>query len=199
MKKNGKYYLKKKLVTEYWKWIDWEQPTLTANTTSTSLGDIVVTASSNNDGYSNIYGAMDGVKSGTNQANIWMPKGTTSAWWQVKLPYESKITGLSFYNGYGKNVSSDMPIQGRFYTSSSKDTPIGDSISTSSTAWEKTEIQNIPTEGILTDTIYFQKTGGGNFSGIGELEITAQRLVSGNIDNYDYETERNTYNAWLKV
>ena len=43
--------------------------------------------------------------------------------------------------------------------------------------WNAVEVTGIPAEGIITDTIYFEKTGGGNYGGLGELEITAQRLT----------------------
>ena len=172
-------------VRKYYKYVAWTQPVLTGNTTSVTEGDITVSASTNNTGYSNIYGAMDGVSSGTNQANIWMTNNSSTGWWQVVFPYKIRITGLTHYNSYGRN-SGDRWITGQYFTSSDKTTPIGDSFTTDDVNWQATTIENIPSTGITTDTIYFNKTNGGVWSGIGELQITAQVPVESTSSDYDY-------------
>lgn len=181
-----------KTVRHYWKYQydAWTQPIATGNTTAVEGGNMITTAGSNNSGYSQIYGALDGVKSGSNQQKTWMPT-TSTTWWQVKFPYKIKITGLTHYNSRG-DYSADRPVIGRYYTSSDLTTPIGDEISTPNTNWYATEITGIPQDGILTDTIYFNKTGGGTYAGIGELEITATKyngVVAGTSSDYDFYTD----------
>jgi hypothetical protein len=66
--------------------------------------------------------------------------------------------------------------------------PIGDEYNeTRSTNWSMKEIENIPQSGIITDTLYFQKTGGGNYGGLGEVEITATKQIFEESDETDYD------------
>lgn len=156
----------------------WEQPIATAQTTSTDLGDIVITASSQ---YSNRQGykCMDGVKSGTSTNSGWNANNTSKVVnLTIKFPYKLRITGIKGYKPYNTNLNNANTI-GRFYTSSDKTTPIGDEYSNAGGAasWTEVDVTGIPAEGIITDTIFFEKTGGGNYGGFGELEITATRIL----------------------
>lgn len=170
---------------KYYKYVfqDWTQPKATANTTAIDGGNMVFTASSTYSTWK-AYGPLDGLTSG--ERNGWIPSNTSSAWWQVKFPYKLKITGLKHYNAEAE--SSIAITSGRFYTDSTMTTPIGNSFSTPNTDWYATTVSGIPAEGVITDTIYFSRTGSG-YSGIGELVITAQREVvveTSPEDDYDY-------------
>lgn len=163
-------------------WADWTQPVATAATTAITGGNMVITASST-ESSRKIYGALDGDVS--TWSNAWLSSSSGAAWWQVKFPYKIKITGLTHYNPY---VDASCAItSAQFFTSSSKTTPIGNSFSTPNTDWYKTVISGIPSEGIVTDTIYFSGIGGG-YAGIGELVITAQKqLPAGETTSTDYD------------
>lgn len=152
--------------------IPWEQPVLTSNT---SYG--TVSCSSVSQYFNQPYTALDG----STTTRGWSPENSTTAWWKWELPETINITALTYvgqYNGSGK--ADDVLCQGRFYTSSDKTTPIGDAINQDKEE-DSVEIQvtGIPEEGISTNCIYFDKTGGGAYSGIGELIITATVISSG--------------------
>ena len=157
--------------------VSWTQPILTSNSTETSLGTVEVSAGSEYSTY-NAYKALDGIKSGTIATTGWGVNNTSATtWWQIKFPYKIKITGLTGYQRYDSNPANANTI-GQFYTSSDKTTPIGDIYTNNiSTNWNAVAVSGIPSEGIITDTIYFEKTGGGSYGGLGELEITAERVV----------------------
>ena len=182
------YQLATKKRTYYkYEYQDWTQPVATAATTAITGGNMVITASST-EPYRKIYGALDGSMSAAE--NAWLSNSSGAAWWQVKFPYKIKITGLTHYNPY---VNASCAItSAQFFTSSSKTTPIGNSFSTPNTDWYKTVISGIPSEGIVTDTIYFSGVGGG-YAGIGELVITAQKqlpAVESTSADYDYYTDK---------
>lgn len=166
------YNLATKKRTYYkYEYQDWTQPVATAATTAITGGNMVITASST-ESSRKIYGALDGSMSAVSKA--WLSSSSGAAWWQVKFPYKIKITGLTHYNPH---VDASCAItSAQFFTSSSKTTPIGNSFSTPNTDWYKTVISGIPSEGIVTDTIYFSGVGGG-YAGIGELVITAQKQL----------------------
>ena len=154
---------------------EWTQPIITANTTTTTAGNIVCTASSQ---YSDAYGAwkaLDGILSGS---DAWASvTAETKGWWQVKFPYKLKITGLTFYSSHGTSnnyLSKDC----QFFTSADMTTPIGNAFVGSTVAFTPTQITGIPAEGVITDTIYLNITSS-NSSGIGMggLQITAEKVV----------------------
>lgn len=159
--------------------IAWVQPVATGSTTAITGGDMVITSSSSYSNY-DAWKAMDGVYSGTTATTGWGTNNTSAnQWWQLKLPYQIRITGLKGYQRYDTTPANANTI-GRFYTSSDMTTPIGDTYTNASGInWNAVEVSGIPEEGIVTDTIYFQKTGGGNYGGLGELVITATVVGSG--------------------
>ena len=152
-------------------WHPWEQTVFTAD----NMGTLGVVSASSSVSTFTPKGALDGVKSGTDQNNTWVTNDSKTGWWKLVLPYKIKITAINFYNGiYGAQAKN---IQGRFYADEAMTIPIGDAISTPTSSWYCTPIENIQTGGIITDTLYFSKTGGNAYAGIGEIEITAKRLV----------------------
>ena len=154
-------------------YLPWTQPIATGETTAIDGGDMVITASSQSSTYQ-AYKAMDGVSSGTTATTGWGTSNTTAVqWWQVKFPYEIRITGLTGYQRYDTTPANANTI-GQFYTSSEKTIPIGDEYSNAvGVNWNAVSVTGIPAEGIITDTIYFEKTGGGAYGGLGELKIEA--------------------------
>lgn len=143
----------------------WIQPILTSD-----LSEGLVEATSYKENC-NPYKALDGIKSGTtDQSNCFVFDNATTGFWKWKLPYTVTITGINFYNIYSP-TSGEKIIQGQFFADEEMTIPIGNSFLTSDNDWALTTVQNIASEGVTTHTIYFNKTGGSAYSGIGELEI----------------------------
>lgn len=143
----------------------WIQPILTSD-----LSEGLVEATSYKEGC-NPYKALDGIKSGTtDQSNCFVFDNATTGFWKWTLPYTVTITGINFYNIYSP-TSGEKIIEGQFFADEEMTIPIGNSFLTSDNDWAMTQIQNIASEGVTTHTIYFNKTGGSAYSGIGELEI----------------------------
>lgn len=150
--------------------VPWEQPTLTSNT---SYGTLTGSSYSGSRYY---YCISDGKIPTTNDASDnWGTNNTAIGWVNWELPEEIIIKGIKIYNR-SHTTAVDYQLTGaRFYTDSTKETPIGEEfeILTSQGIYE---LKDIPPEGIQTKNIYFYKTGS-TYSGIGELEITAERIV----------------------
>lgn len=158
-------------------YLPWVQPIATGATTAIDGGDMVITTSNEYSTY-NAYKAMDGVSSGTTATTGWGTNNTTAVqWWQVKFPYKIRITGLTGYQRQDSTPANANTI-GQFYTSSDKTTPIGDTYNNAvGVNWNAVSVTGIPAEGIVTDTIYFEKTGGGSHGGLGELKIEATDIT----------------------
>ena len=147
----------------YESWSTWTRPNLSSNS---SYGTVSC-GSYYSDCYP--YKAFDGTISNTWQG--WYANGTTS-WLKWQLPKTIKIKSLKVVSCYYSS-GSYYQFQGRFYTSSDKTVPMGDAFSFDS--WNQTKtIANIPEEGIITDCIYLDKTGGGYYSGVQEIYIEAE-------------------------
>ena len=157
----------------------WTQPVLTSNT---SYG--VVSASSEGSGaLFAAYKALDGKTTGGNGAGTWfeLGQGRYTGWWKWNLPVTLKITAIKFYaRGY-----NNPNITARFYTSESKTTPIGDQVSCAS-VWQQKNITGIPSSGIVTNCLFLDITAGSKYTGVGEIVVTAEQLVT---PAYSYEEE----------
>lgn len=162
-----KSYVVKRKVRKYYKYEyeDWAQPIATGATTVLPEGNMVVTAT--NQYAAGPYICLDG-----NTTTAWVMNETRIGFWQVKFPYKIKITGLIFYNCNGVNRTNT----GRFYTDSTKGTPIGNAFQATNADFASTVIEGISTNGVETDTIYLDITSSNRTSsGMAELQITAQR------------------------
>lgn len=169
----------------YYKWAAWQQPVLTSDEDTSG---IVVTASSYGTG-ENPYKALDGVKSGTgtgSNAKFWGSYGEMTGWWKAVFPYKLKITGLVHYNRYEGNTAAIRGIKGQFYADTNHSVAIGSIIDTPNTNWYATTVSGIPSEGIITDTVLFQKNDDNLYSGIGELEIIARNASVSTSADYDF-------------
>ncbi len=151
----------------------WTQPIATANTTSVDGGNMVISASSEYTGSQEYaWKAMDGNTTSTH----FSLSSTNTGWWQVKFPYKLLIKGLTYYS---RAKASTYPVEtATFYTSSDMTRQIGDTFSAPTTDYTAFEVQNIPQDGVITDTIYLSLKGSGSTCGMGELVINAQKLTS---------------------
>jgi hypothetical protein len=147
---------------------DWTQPVFTSYKASDGSS---ILASSEDGSYAYAWKAMDGNTSGAD-GNFWCTANSTTGWWQVVFPYKIRMTKLVHYN---RNNSSYASITGRYWTSSTMTTPIGASF-TLATSWGTSTRYDSTTTPIITDTIYFQKTAGNAYSGIGEVVLTARKI-----------------------
>ena len=123
---------------------------------------------------------MDGVTSGTDSGKCWCVNNTSAVHsLTITFPYKLRITGIRGYKPHLGTATNGDTI-GQFYTDSTKTTPIGDQYVNANGApsWTIVDVSGLPEEGVITDTLFFEKTGGGNYGGFGELEITATRLLS---------------------
>lgn len=157
-------------------YLEWEQPIATAETTTVDKGDIIVTASTAYTSW-NPYLALNGIATTATQG--WaLSTVNTAGWWQVKFPYKIKITGFKYYRRYSN--SADNATTGRFYTSADKNVAIGNEFSVPSGAKAQLsiDIENIPAEGIITDTIYLETQAiSGQYGGMDFLEINAKEYT----------------------
>lgn len=190
---NTKRHFLRYSTKRYYKIVPWEQPILTSNT---SYG--VVTGSSYS-GSRYYYCISDGKIPTTNDASDnWGTNNTAIGWVNWTLEEEILIKGIKIYNR-SHTTAVDYTLTGaRFYTDSTKTTPIGEEfeILTSQGIYELT---TIPEEGIKTNNIYFYKTGS-TYSGIGELEITADKVVQSTYKDWDfYETIREVRKFYKNV
>lgn len=173
-------------IKRYYKYVPWEQPKLTSNTSyGTLTGGGYYSGTDNRD----YYHISDGIIPTTNQgSDTWSTSNSAIGWFNWELPEEIIIKGIKIYNR-SHTTAVDYRLTGaRFYTDSTKETPIGEEfeILTSQGIYE---LKDIPPEGIKTKNIYFYKTGD-TYSGIGELQITALQIEPTTYDDYDfYEIE----------
>ena len=170
----------KETVRKHYKYVNWTQPVLTSNTDK----NCAVTCSASYNGYPAYY-AID-----SSTTNCWFPN-TTTGWWKIVFPEEINITALTHIAGAYQGQT--QTITGRYYADSSKQIPIGNAISGSYAQGASVQVQNIPVEGIKTNTIYFEKTAGHANAGIGQLVITAQEIVESNASNYNTYEDVDVY------
>lgn len=157
---------------------EWTQPIATGETTTTDLGDVVIKATSQYSGRQG-YKAFNGVKSGTTSGDSWTTNNTSAvATLTVSFPYKLRITAIRGYKPHLGTPTNGDTI-GQFYADTAKTIPIGNQYVNAGGApsWTIVDVSGIPADGIITDTLVFEKTGGGNYGGFGELEITATRVL----------------------
>ncbi|MDR3117602.1 MAG: hypothetical protein LBT98_03460 [Puniceicoccales bacterium] len=147
----------------------WSQPIFTGYT----AGDgSVISAGNYQATYSEYpWKAMDGYSTG--DGRFWGTTATTT-WWKVVFPYKILLTGLVHYSRYNSTYAA---VQGRYWAEEAMQTPIGSAINGPSTSNWSTTVYDDSAHPIVTDRIYFQKTGGHENGGIGEVVITARKLT----------------------
>lgn len=162
---------------------DWAQPVFTSQVASDGS---MITCSSQDSQYNNFcWRAMDGNKDVTTSngdGNQWSAYAN-SAWWKVEFPYYIAITKLVHCDRGGANYRL---TSARYYADENMKTPIGGSFSTS-TAWEAVTVYDSETP-IITNVIYFKGVlSHETYGGIGELEITAQKVLTEPATPEDYD------------
>ena len=149
--------------------LPWVQPNISANITSVEQGDIVITSSGATSGY-DAWKAID-----ANSSDWWTHESTSNGWWQIKFPYKLLIKGLKFYQK-GSTLGTK---EAQFYTSEDKLTPIGAQFIAPETANAEVVIEQIPAQGIITDTIYLDITSDyNNKVGMSNLVIEAEKYIT---------------------
>lgn len=189
-----KSFCYKENYTKYWKYVynDWTQPILTSNT---SYGTITCSGyyGGHGDGERYPWHISDG-QWGSQSVNIeWGTDNSNVGWVNWKLPVTLKILGITIHNRVHP-TNLDYTLTGaRLYTNDSRTTPIGEEFSFTSSGGSHT-LTTIPSSGIITDNIYFYKTGS-TYSGVGEIVITAQerQVVESTSSDYDYTTQETRY------
>jgi hypothetical protein len=150
----------------------WSQPVFTSATASD--GSVISAGNYQGQYGENPYHAMDGYTSGGQDSQRWWGTTTTPTWWKVIFSYRISITRLVHYNREGSSYAN---IQGRYWADEAMTIPIGAAISTANTGWLAVTVYNNVADPIVTDRIYFQKTGGAQYSGIGEVVLTARKFT----------------------
>jgi hypothetical protein len=150
----------------------WMQPVFT-DSNRASDGSLI-RASSESIQYGNpAYRAMDGNKTATSDGYFWSTNNSTTGWWRVDFPYAIRLTKLTHYNCYNATYAD---ITSRYYTDPSRSVPLGDAFSLSG-SWTPLVVYDSAENPIRTRGIFFEKTDGSVWSGIGELELEATEMA----------------------
>ena len=171
-------YVAKRKVRRYYKYKyeDWQQPNFTGYTT----GGAVVSATSEDtgDGRFAWKALQTSTQPAANTSDNYGKNNTSTAVWKVKFPYLLKISKIE-HQARNWNNSIDYNTVGAYYADEAKTKKIGDVNSPSSGAWTAFNVD------YLTDTILLDMTGGGSWSGIGRLKITAQKATPVEVSSTD--------------
>lgn len=162
---------------------EWEMPIITEYITQTDDGNITVIASSEQIG-SPAWGPLsDGSNKynhiGNGGRNSWCPdpnlEGSNIGWLCIKFPYKIAITKLVHNNLIRFEGDTDNYTNGQYFADEAMETPIGNAFSCNSLN-DTEKVVFSSSSPIITDTIFFRKTGGGRYGGINKLAIEAQKL-----------------------
>jgi hypothetical protein len=150
----------------------WTQPIFT-NSYQAPDGSVVSASSEATLVGDYAYGAMDGNIGQAADGYFWTPHNSSTGWWRVDFPHTIALTKLTHHNRYNATYAS---ISGRYYTDATKTTPIGDAFSLDG-SWTTITTYDDSDHPILTRAIYFEKTDGNGYSGIGELVLEATSMT----------------------
>lgn len=188
-----------KATKKYYKYEPWIQPVLTGN--ATIHGTVTCNSFFNPGGYYDdraAYHISDGKipTSGDTRWNEWGTHDCAIGWVNWELPEEIIVKGIKVYNRVHFSAVDYELTGARFYTDSTKATPIGEEFSITTSGGTYT-LTTVPKEGIKTKNIYFYKTGN-TYSGLGEIVITATKTTYSEVDassTYDFTTTLNSPTA----
>lgn len=177
-------YVAKRKIRRYYKYKyeDWQQPNFTGYTTDGAV--VSATSEDTGDGRFAWKALQTSTQPAANTSDNYGKNNTSTAVWKVKFPYLLKISKIE-HQARNWNNSVDYNTVGAYYADEAKTKKIGDVNSPSSGAWTSFNVD------YLTDTILLDMTGGGSWSGIGRLKITAQKAnpVEVSADDYTPVTE----------
>ena len=148
-------------------YVTWTQPNATGTTTTIDGGNMTITASTVA-GSSTKEGPMN-----DSSTYGWYCGNPSTAWWQVKFPYNLRVTGLQVIGQKYGTSYYDQTVQ--FYTSSSKTTKIGNSLTLPKNNYTTFSVPDVSP--VITDTIYGYFTSSGMI-GMYRFYITAQKATS---------------------
>lgn len=137
----------------------WTQPVLTSNSSYGTL-----TGNELSPYY--LYKISDGVDDDIDYC--WDIGARTSGYLNWALPVTLRITGIQVSWRSGDRPNGNVSI----YADSNKITQIGDTTSHDSTH-KLVQVQNIPSEGIVTNNLYIEINSSQDYPGIDEIYITA--------------------------
>ena len=171
---------------KYYKWVPWEQPVMTSNTMYGNLKGSSQHAVSKV-GTRYYYRMFDKNTSTTDgRINHWGPSNVVKAWWCWELPVQLKITKMTIYGENYYDGAADWHVIGQFYTDATKRTKVGEELVIDGKGQVKEIV--IP-DGIIVTALYFDKTGGGAYGGIEQIDIEATTPVEvAPGEDYDFTT-----------
>ena len=172
----------------YYKWTEWTQPVLTSNNTSTSLGNIITTASTYYNDNTQPYMIMTGTTSTTVDSGYWqLNNKTTEEWLNINFPYKLKISALSVVtrprDNYNRTFSVYAGISGE---------QIGSDITPPAGATRYTIVSGGE---YITDNIFIKVHAKSTeiYFGLQNLQITAQYAKYAESSDYDYYVDKYVY------
>ena len=113
------------------------------------------------------------IGSGGWDGTCWGTTHSSAGWFNWHFPEKLRIVGI---DAQARNYApyADYYIGNGFFKAGSDGVQIGDAFQCTSPGHRVT-VANIPTDGIITQDLYFYKTGG-DYSGLSEIFITAYTL-----------------------
>ena len=182
----AKAYMVGDKTKKYYKWVPWEQPIMTSNTMYGNL------KGSSQHGVSKVgtryfYRMFDKDTTTTDgRINHWSPSNSVLAWWCWELPVQLKITKITVYGESYYSTQQDWHVIGQFYTDATKSTKVGEELVIDAQGQVKEIV--IP-DGIIVTALYFDKTGGGVYGGIDQIDIEATTPIEvAPGEDYDFTT-----------
>lgn len=166
-----KSYVLKRKVLKYYKYTyeDWELPNFTGYA---AAGGETVSATNESTQYGRLAwkALQSSAQPAANTNDNYGRQNVASAQWRLKLPYLVKLLKLE-HQARNYNNPDDYNTVGSFYADDLRTKKIGDVNSSSSGAWTSWNTD------FATDTLVLDMNGGGLWSGIGRLRITAKKIT----------------------
>ena len=189
------YILKRKPYMKY-VYNYWQQPVLTAN--GTMGGDnFAVSASSYYDNPRQPWNAFDGVNSDS-ESGCWHANSGYPQWLSFYNPKLLRVTNLKMFNRYAYNGQTGAPLEYQIQTSANGDswTTIYSGTNENVDSQASWDIDLADVSGNISKywRIYITSSQGG-YAVIGEIEITAQEVitVSSTPSDYDFVGDAKSY------
>lgn len=180
------YKVVKETVRKYYKYLAWEQPILTSNTSSSEM-----TVSATNEGQGGAWKAFNGsyTDSGWVTSNSTL-SGTVYATFKKPI-YLKSITLTGYRNSYGYTKTISI------YSDIAKTNLIGEAKTFFTSTGSTSNISNTWTlnEPIKVTDLAFYCVGGSNWVALSEVSINADIVVEGTPDDYDFYIDTDAYKA----
>lgn len=177
---------------KYYKYVSWTQPVLTGYTTSSDLGNITVSATSDYGNNCQAWKIMIGSTSSTVDSNYWqLANSSREEKLTLVFPYKLKISDLKITTRPKDNYTRNVSVF------NSGGLQIGSTINCSAPLTEYTILSN---GNIITNTLIITVASGSDvYFGLQNLKITAQRITEGTSTDYDYYEDIDAYKAYKET